>query len=91
VRGARPLAGVACLLRCASAGGRRFCGFGVALDERHGFGVAQHGDATRTDVARTTLDFSDHQVRVCGLSEDPLRLQNTRSHVGAGGRTEDEG
>jgi hypothetical protein len=50
-----------------------FAVLGMAIDERQVFGVAQHGDATRTDVAQTTVNFSDHQVRVCGLSEDALR------------------
>jgi len=50
-----------------------FAVLGMAIDERHVFGVAQHGDATRTDVAQTTINFRDHQVRVCGESEDALR------------------
>jgi hypothetical protein len=50
-----------------------FAVLGMALDERQVFGVAQHGDATRTDVAQTTVNFSDHQVRVCSLSEHELR------------------
>ncbi|WP_233829483.1 hypothetical protein [Paraburkholderia sp. ZP32-5] len=50
-----------------------FAVLGMAIDERQVFGVAQHGDAARTDVAQTTVSFSDHQVRVCGLSEQALR------------------
>ncbi|NML30538.1 hypothetical protein [Paraburkholderia antibiotica] len=50
-----------------------FAVLGMAIDERHIFGVAQHGDATHTDIAQTTVSFSDHQVRVCGESEAALR------------------
>ena len=48
---------------------------GMAMIERRGFGVEQHGDQVRTDVAQTTLSFDDHQVRVCGESEADLRGQ----------------
>lgn len=48
---------------------------GMAMVERHGFGVAQQGDQVRTDVAQTTLSFDDHQVRVCGESDADLRDQ----------------
>lgn len=48
---------------------------GMAMIERRGFGVAQHGDQVHTDVAQTTLSFDDHQVRVCGESETDLRQQ----------------
>lgn len=48
---------------------------GMAMVERRGFGVAQHGDQVHTDVAQTTLSFDDHQVRVCGESEADLRNQ----------------
>lgn len=46
---------------------------GMAMLERRGFGVAQHGDQVHSDVAQTTLSFDDHQVRVCGESEADLR------------------
>jgi hypothetical protein len=46
---------------------------GMAMNERRGFGVAQHGDQVHADVAQTTLSFDDHQVRVCGESEADLR------------------
>ncbi|WP_321956574.1 hypothetical protein [Paraburkholderia bannensis] len=48
---------------------------GMAMNERRGFGVAQHGDQVHNDVAQTTLSFDDHQVRVCGESEADLRAQ----------------
>ncbi|MBN3858874.1 hypothetical protein G3N59_36330 [Paraburkholderia sp. Ac-20340] len=48
---------------------------GMAMNERRGFGAAQHGDLVHTDVAQTTLSFDDHQVRVCGESEADLRAQ----------------
>ncbi|MCC8392612.1 hypothetical protein LJ656_08430 [Paraburkholderia sp. MMS20-SJTR3] len=52
-----------------------FAVLGMAVDERQTFGVAQHGDSTRTDVAQTTISFSDHQVRLCGESEAALRRE----------------
>ncbi|WP_322048606.1 hypothetical protein [Paraburkholderia sp. J67] len=48
---------------------------GMAMNERRGFGVEQHGDQVHSDVAQTTLSFDDHQVRVCGESEPDLREQ----------------
>jgi hypothetical protein len=48
---------------------------GMAMSERRGFGVEQHGDEVHTDVAQTTLSFDDHQVRVCGETESDLREQ----------------
>ncbi|KXU83022.1 hypothetical protein CI15_28295 [Paraburkholderia monticola] len=52
-----------------------FAVLGMAIDERHIFGVGQHGEATHTDIAQTTISFSDHQVRVCGESEAALRRE----------------
>lgn len=52
-----------------------FAVLGMAIDERHIFGVGQHGDATHTDIAQTTINFSDHQVRVCAESEAALRRE----------------
>ncbi|REG49242.1 hypothetical protein B0G80_5591 [Paraburkholderia sp. BL6669N2] len=46
---------------------------GMAMTERRTLGVAQHGDAVRTDVERTTVSFGDHQVRVCERNESELR------------------
>lgn len=48
---------------------------GMAMAERRAFGVEQVGDAVHADVARTTLSFDDHQVRVCGETESDLREQ----------------
>ncbi|WP_168788428.1 hypothetical protein [Paraburkholderia aromaticivorans] len=50
-----------------------FAVLGMAVDERRTLGVAQDGAITRTDVAQTTVNFSDHQVRVCAVSEVALR------------------
>lgn len=47
----------------------------MAMSERRVFGVEQIGDVVHADVARTTLSFDDHQVRLCGESEDDLREQ----------------
>jgi hypothetical protein len=47
----------------------------MAMTERHVLGVEQHGDAVHADVARKTLSFDDHQVRVCGGTEEDLREQ----------------
>lgn len=53
----------------------------MAMSERRVFGVEQHGDAVHADVARTTLSFDDHQVRVCGETEADLREQIVRRVV----------
>lgn len=47
----------------------------MAMTERHVLGVEQHGDEVHADVARTTLSFDDHQVRVCGETEADLRAK----------------
>jgi hypothetical protein len=47
----------------------------MAMAERRTFGVEQVGDAVHADVARTTLSFDDHQVRVCGETQSDLREQ----------------
>ncbi|MEX3633904.1 hypothetical protein [Paraburkholderia sp. BR14320] len=52
-----------------------FAVLGMAFDERRVFGVGQQGETTQTDLAQTTLNFSDHQVRVCGESEAALRRE----------------
>lgn len=48
---------------------------GMAISERRGFGVEQHGDEVHSDVMQTSLSFDDHQVRVCGETESDLREQ----------------
>jgi hypothetical protein len=45
----------------------------MAMNERRGFGVEQHGEEVHADVMQTTLSFDDHQVRVCGETESDLR------------------
>lgn len=50
-----------------------FAVLGMAVNERRVLGAAQYGATTRTDVAQTTVNFSDHQVRVCAVSEAALR------------------
>ncbi|NKJ50099.1 hypothetical protein CIC12_25900 [Burkholderia sp. SG-MS1] len=52
-----------------------FAVLGMAFNERHTLGAAQYGATTRTDVAQTTVNFSDHQVRVCAVSEATLRQE----------------
>lgn len=48
---------------------------GMTVNERRILGVAQVGAMTRTDVAQTTVSFSDHQVRLCAGSEATLRQE----------------
>jgi hypothetical protein len=50
-----------------------FAVVGMALTERRTLGVEQDGDVMRSDVAQTTLSFSDHQIRVCGPADEGLR------------------
>jgi hypothetical protein len=52
-----------------------FAVLGMAIMEKSILGVAQHGATIRTDVVQTTVSFSDHQVRVCGVSEAALRRE----------------
>ncbi|WP_043203941.1 hypothetical protein [Paraburkholderia acidipaludis] len=47
----------------------------MAMTERRVLGVEQMGDTVHADVARTTLSFDDHQVRLCGETESGLRDQ----------------
>ncbi|MBV8271178.1 MAG: hypothetical protein JO067_02795 [Cupriavidus sp.] len=46
---------------------------GMTRTERHTLGVAAAGDSVRTDVAQTTYSFSEHQFRMCALTEAALR------------------
>jgi len=48
---------------------------GMAMTERSVLGTVQRGDALVSDVPRTTVSFSDHQVRVCAASEEELRRE----------------
>jgi hypothetical protein len=46
---------------------------GMEMTERSTLGVALEGDVMRTDVPQVTMNFSDHQVRICGQTEAALR------------------
>lgn len=46
---------------------------GMAMREKHVLGVALEDGTLRRDVVRETINFSDHQVRMCGRSEPALR------------------
>lgn len=54
---------------------------GMTMNERSTLGVARVGDQTRSDVAQTTLGFSDHLIRLCGADEDGLREEVTQRMV----------
>jgi hypothetical protein len=41
--------------------------------EKKGFGVSLDGDVLRSDVARTTVNFSGHWLGICAASEATLR------------------
>jgi hypothetical protein len=51
---------------------------GMAMSERHVLGVVQDGDIVRRDVLQTTVNFSDHQIRVCGSTEHDLKVEIVR-------------
>lgn len=46
---------------------------GMALAERQVMGLGMEGEVLHNDVARSTLSFSDHRVRICTDSEAMLR------------------
>jgi hypothetical protein len=48
---------------------------GMAMTQSSVLGVEQSGDRVRTDVRRTTVCFTDHQVRVCAGSDELLRQE----------------
>jgi hypothetical protein len=54
---------------------------GMAMQEKRVLGAALEGETMRRDVVRETLSFSDHQVRMCGRSEDELRDEIVRRLV----------
>jgi hypothetical protein len=54
---------------------------GMAMREKHALGAALEGETMRRDVVRETLDFSDHQVRICGCTEPELRDEIVRRLV----------
>ena len=45
----------------------------MAMTERNGIGVMQEGGIVRTDVARTTVSFDDHLVRLCAETVEDVR------------------
>lgn len=55
-----------------------FAVLGMAMTERRAPGAKQVGLEVRSDVMRTTVSFSDYQVRVCGLTETLLRREIVR-------------
>jgi len=48
---------------------------GMAMTERRVLGTALEGDAVHRDVVQTTVNFSDHRVRICGRTEADLRQE----------------
>jgi hypothetical protein len=54
---------------------------GMEMNERRTLGVARDGELTRSDVPQTTVSFSDHQVRICGASDDELKQEVVRRMV----------
>jgi hypothetical protein len=50
-----------------------FAVLGMAMVERRVLGMKQEGTRTRSDVARITISFADHQVRACGRTDAELR------------------
>jgi hypothetical protein len=50
-----------------------FAVLGMAMTERRVLRAKQEGQITRTDVARTTVSFGDHKMRVCARTENELR------------------
>jgi hypothetical protein len=53
----------------------------MAMIERNGIGVKQEGGMVRTDVARTTVSFGDHLVRLCGATVEDVRQELIRLAV----------
>ncbi len=54
---------------------------GMTMNERNTLGVARVGEQTRSDVPQTTLGFSDHLIRLCGVDEDGLREEVTQRMI----------
>ncbi|WP_427308885.1 hypothetical protein [Cupriavidus sp. H39] len=46
---------------------------GMAMTERRTLGVALEGDVMHSDVPQTTINFSDHKVRIIASTEAALR------------------
>jgi hypothetical protein len=58
-----------------------FAVLGMALAEKHILGAALEGETLRRDVVQLTVSFSDHQVRVCGRTDQELRHDLVRRLV----------
>jgi hypothetical protein len=54
---------------------------GMAMREKRVLGAALEGEIMRRDVVQETINFSDHQVRICGRSEPELREEVVRRLV----------
>jgi hypothetical protein len=54
---------------------------GMAMQEKRVLGAALEGETMRRDVVQETVSFSDHQVRMCGTSEEALRDEIVRRLV----------
>ena len=46
---------------------------GMTVAEKQTLGIALQGEIIQRDVIQTTLGFSEHQVRICGLNESEVR------------------
>jgi len=54
---------------------------GMAMTQKRVLGTALEGDTMRRDVVQETINFGDHQVRMCGRSEAELRDEIVRRLV----------
>jgi hypothetical protein len=54
---------------------------GMDMIERQVFGTALEGENIRSDVAQTSVSFSDHRVRICGSSDSGIRQELERRLV----------
>lgn len=55
-----------------------FAVLGMTMTERRVLGTVQRGEVLVADVPRTTISFSDHEVRVCAATDDELRREIVR-------------
>ncbi|WP_321924671.1 hypothetical protein [Paraburkholderia guartelaensis] len=52
-----------------------FAVLGMEMIERRTLGAKQEGGIVRRDAVRTTISFTDHQVRICGRTDLELRRE----------------
>ena len=52
-----------------------FAVLGMAMFERSTLGAKQEGEMVRTDAVRTSVSFTDHQVRISGRTDSGLRRE----------------